>query len=456
MVRRGAGFAALGAAAVALGVAAEPMTLSPQDMHRLAVHAAGSGDHAAALKFSGALLERDPEDLDALVIQSRAARDAGDLSLARKSARTAWALAETDTQKFAAALVRAQALATGGNRTAAQLWLRRAAHVAPDEATRQAAVRDFRYVRARNPLQMQFSFSLAPVSNLNNGSVKDTGTYTFPFFGNVEAELSGAAKALSGLETAVSANARYRILDRTKDKTDLIVSFSNRSYTLSDDAKKQAPGAKGSDFDFTSASLTLAHTGKFEPMPGPYRVAASFQQTWYGGEEYTRVWRGSVRQDILFGKTTSTYLSVGASRQDALGRTTDADTFELGTGLRHRLANGNQIRVDLSRTKSSSDSSSLDYVATDVAATFELGEPVLGLGWSFGLSTGHKAHDGSMARGIDRVEDSYGGSITAVLSPLDMYGFVPTVALDARKVESNLSQYDREEFGFRLGLESAF
>lgn len=444
-------------ACLTLSVAADPVTLTPDQLRLLAVQALEAGDHKATLDMSEALLRRDPEDVDALILKSRAARDANDLKTARQTARKAWRVADTETEKYAAALVRAQALATGGQRTMAQIWLRQAAEVAPNERMKASAVRDFRYVRARNRFQTELSFSIAPVSNLNNGSVKDEGLYDFPFFGTVKAELGGAAKALSGLETAVGVTSRFRFIDQPKHKSDVIVSFHNRSYTLSDEARKIAPDANGSDFDFTSLSVTLAHMGKFDSMPGPFRASIGWNQTWYGGEPYTLGFTGSLRQDVALDRATGLYAGVAIRTQEGLNRTGDAVALEYSAGLRHRFGTkGHRFRLDLSREISKSDFSSLDYTADEIAVGLALGAPVLGLGWDFGLSMGAKNHDGSMVRGMDRKERSYGASLRAEIQPLEFYGFMPTVTLDARKVEANMGQYDREEFGIRLGLQSAF
>ena len=63
---------------------------------------------------------------------------------------------------LAAALAVAQALSSEGARTRAQLWLRRAMQVAPTKRQKALAVRDFRYVRLRNPWSTRLSFSVAP------------------------------------------------------------------------------------------------------------------------------------------------------------------------------------------------------------------------------------------------------------------------------------------------------
>lgn len=450
------GLAICAALCATLSVAAEPVTLTPDQLRELAVQAVAIGDHARALSYTKALLRRDPDDVDTLVLRSRAARDANDLKTARATARAAWRAAQTKEEKYAAALVRAQALATDGARTQAQIWLRQAAEIAPTDKLRATALRDFRYVRARNPLNVQLSFSVAPVSNLNNGSIKDKGLYDFPFFGTVKAELGGAAKALSGIETAVGATLRYRLSEQATHRNNLLLRWHNRSYTLSPAAKKTAPNAKGSDFDFTSLGLTLAHAGRIQGAPGPYHLSLGMTQTWYGGEAYTRVTRVTARQDVAISKSTNLHAAIGFSTQEALGATGDAEALEYRVGLLHKTGAGHVLRFVATHERSASDFTSLDYTAVDLQAGLTLGAPVLGLGWEFGLSAGQKDHDGSPVRGMDRTESSYGASMTATLAPLEFYGFVPTVTVDARKVDANMGQYDREEFGLRLGLRSSF
>ena len=149
------------------------VALDADGLRAQAMVALNAGDPATARSFAKALLHRDPQDRNAYLILARSARDMGDIPPARAAARKAWELAETDAQRYSAALITAQVLSTEGKRTRAQLWLRRAGQHAPNDRLRAKAKRDFNYVRQRNPWHTDFTFTLAPNSNINNGSARD-------------------------------------------------------------------------------------------------------------------------------------------------------------------------------------------------------------------------------------------------------------------------------------------
>ena len=105
-----------GLALAAGGASAEEVTLTPAEMRAAATHALAVGDDRTALHLAGALLARDPQDGAALILQSRAARNLGDNATALKAGRAAWRLARSDSDRYAAALVTAQALSSNGQR----------------------------------------------------------------------------------------------------------------------------------------------------------------------------------------------------------------------------------------------------------------------------------------------------------------------------------------------------
>lgn len=109
---------------MATGALASPLQLTPEQLRAHALVVAASGHREEALAMIAALLLRDPEDFAAHLISSRIKRDMGDTDGALVEARTASMLAKNQTQKYSASMLVAQALATAGRRTEAQLWLR--------------------------------------------------------------------------------------------------------------------------------------------------------------------------------------------------------------------------------------------------------------------------------------------------------------------------------------------
>ena len=216
------------------------------------------------MAFANALVQRDPNDRIAHLIRARALRDIGQYDDALISARTAWSLSESDAQRYSSALVMAQVQSSAGHHTYAQIWLRRAIHHAPNDALEQRAIRDFRFVRSRNPWSTRISFAITPDSNINNGSSSRSSFLNYrlteALFGQpVEYELSGAARALSGIEYSFGIDTRYRFQETANHANDVFFSLDMREYTLSSDAKSIAPDARASDFSFTSYNLGYGH-----------------------------------------------------------------------------------------------------------------------------------------------------------------------------------------------------
>jgi tetratricopeptide (TPR) repeat protein len=203
-----------------------------------------NGQPDRALALSDALLQRDPGDMTALLVRAQALRTLGRFGKAQEAARSGWRQAATREEKYAAALVMAQALSSDGKRTRAQLWLRRAAQAAPTDRHAARVARDFKYVQQRNPWQTTLSFTLAPTSNINNGSARDRSALLYQLLnplgvdGAGEVVLGAASKALSGIETGAEVQSRLRFSQTERTAHDLRFRLSYSTYQLSGSAKR--------------------------------------------------------------------------------------------------------------------------------------------------------------------------------------------------------------------------
>lgn len=438
-------------------VVAQARVLTASELRAEANAALNAGLPDVAAAYATSLLTRDAQDFDALLILSRAARTIGQDATALDASARAWDGADTPEQRFAAAMVRAQALSSAGRRTQAQLWLRQASEIAPSDRLRDVAVRDYRYVRARNPWSTQLSFSVSPNSNINNGSRSDTGTYEIPVFGKIDAELSGAAVALSGIEIALGINTRYRLALSETGQTDLLFGLSHKTYSLSDDARDKAPDVQGSDFAFTSAQLSLMRRGFTGSKDRPFQLSGSAGRTWYAGEPYMQFLSLAATQSWVLSPKTNLSLSLGRGWQDSLStRTSDADNWDLGGAITRQLTNGNRLNLNLRLRDNESISANLDYRSVQLDTRLTLAQPIFGAQIEMGLTLGQKNHDRSPVAGQSRKDVETSARLIAVLPQYDYYGFVPTVTLNARQVQSDFGQYDTDEFGLQLGIRSAF
>ena len=444
---------ALGALAFAAMQASAQAVLSPEQMRDLAGQAVLQGQASLAYDLTGALVDRDDTDLDAHLIRSRAARNLGRNDDALTHARRAWALAEEETARYAAALAMAQALSSSGRRTAAQLWLRRAIQIAPDDTQKARAAEDFRYVRRQNPWSTALRFSVTPSSNINNGSRNETSElFGMPF----EFALEGEARALSGVEISTGLSTRYRLTNTDRKHTDLLFGLSYRTYVLSDDAKSIAPDAEGSDF--ATGSIHVGLQEDYALPGGRSRLGwdGRLGRTFYAGQPLLTYTRLGANYRRAAGKTGMLNLSISHERQSGEGTREDATIWTAHLGYGMSLPNGNTLSLSTSVLSSESAADYLDYNQRAISARYGIAKPIGPAQVEFGLTLSEKSHDRSNLTTDGRDERSLEATFTAALPELDLYGFIPTITLRAERTQANIDLYETENFGVQLGIRSAF
>jgi hypothetical protein len=450
----------IGVALAGAPAARAETVLSPDQMKAAAAQSLRVGDPVQAGAFADALLRRDPDDLVALLIKARALRDKGENAAAQNAARAAWDRAQTDDDRYAAALIMAQALASDGKRTRAQFWLRRAAHHAPSERHARKAERDFKYVQQRNPWKTELSFTLAPNSNVNNGSARERSQLNYVIsellFGEpVEYALTGSARALSGVEIGGAVKTRYRMSQTETTAHDLNLSLSYRSFVLSDSARSAAPGVSGSDFAFGSAGMgydfrRLTHGGNGEMVLG-----TEAGQSWYGGERYASFLRGSASQSLRLSPRRQLRFGAEIERQNGQN-TSDVDRLDLSGGVSTALASGHRLHVGLAATTTRSANADAEYDEIEFRTGLALGRPVMGAALHLGIGAALRDFDVSRHSPDGRNETRIFADVTATFEQVDYYGFNPTVTFSASHTDSNVGLYDTNRFGFGIGVKSAF
>lgn len=431
--------------------------LTPDQMRGTAVTAIDSGNPALALRVTDALLQRDADDVTALILKARAARDLGQFDIAQPAAARAWSLADTPQERFDSARVMAQVLSSQGKRTRAQLWLRRAVQHAPDDAARQTIVREYRYVSARNRWNTQLNFALAPNSNINNGSVKDT-TEILNFFTQdyVIADLGGAAVALSGLEASAGATVKYRLLEDTTHRTDLLMQVDTRRYILSDEAERIAPTAEASDFALDSLNIGIDHRWRDQTAPLEYQLGALVGVTQYGGDHYSDQARLSFGINRALDRQTQISLALAADATRG-PLAPHADGLRLGLNIQHRQAQGTLLAARLSLSQSRSDSDSADYDDIRLDLIAEPTWTIVGAAPQFGLSLRGRDYDSYNLFSPDgRRDREVALYLTLSFAQAELYGFIPTMTVEASRTDSNIGLFDVNRYGLQMGFRSAF
>lgn len=439
------------AVATVAPAAAEPVRLSPEALLQSGEVALDARRPDVALRIAEALLARDPNDWQALLLQSRAARDLGQYDLARSAARQAWRLAETGPRRYASALARAQAEASGDRRTRAQFWLRRAIQDAPDDLARALAVRDFRYVRARNPLRLNLGFSVAPSSNINGGSSAETLLlYGIPF------TLSGDAQALSGIETRLSLGADYRLRADSRDETRAGLNLTSRLYALSSEAKRQAPEADADDYAFGAVEVFLSHKSQPETWRAPWDMRLTLGHNTYGGQALSNYARFDFGKDFKLEGRQVARLSAGLERQWRLDQADRSATIRSVEARYGREVPGGGLNLGVGASQVQSASSSIDHLAFSLNADYRLAKPIAGaeLGLHFEAETRDYARSPYDPAGREDLRLSLG--VSALLRKQDYMGFAPEISLNASRTNSTISLFDSTDLGLGLNLRSAF
>lgn len=421
------------------------------EARQLAVGLLQAGQAQAAREVARVLLERDPEDVTALLVLARAERDLGAFGAAQAAGRRAYRLAEPGNARFSAAMATAQALSSEGRRTAAQLWLRRAAEAAPDDLRRAAAIRDFTYVRSRNPLTLQFGFGVAPSSNVNGGPT--TNTLVLGEFEFVDPD----AVPLSGLVTTLDVGVGY-IVDLSAEQT---LSFGLRGrtqqVTLSETAKDRVPDAEGSDYAQDALSARIGWTVVPAGGKGRTMIDLEIGREWSGREPLADRVELSLRHERLLSPTDRLGLALTGeqtTRLDAALRSSDGTRVEID--WTHVLPSKDRTGLSMALGRVTSDAASIAHRSVDVRFSYARAEPFLGMALAGYVKIGARQDERPLYSVEPREDTSVELGITATMLKLDYLGFAPEVGLVRNRTWSSVSVNDTEETQLRLGIRSSF
>ncbi|KKM83018.1 hypothetical protein LCGC14_1313600 [marine sediment metagenome] len=440
-------------AALPLGALAAPVQLDPPQMREAARIAVDGGRDAAALAMADALLLRDPEDVFALLIRSRALRGLGRFDAAIAAAQSAWDLADSDAQSFDAARVMAQALSSAGRRSRAQFWLRRAAEAAPNDGFRDVAIRDYRYVRARNPLQTSLTFAITPSSNVNGGSSEEEAVlFGLPFV------LGGATRALSGTQVTAGAELRYRLPATRRVQDEFSVAGQTQHAVLSDAARDQAPDASNGDFTYTTLDLAWRRVfADAEARRGYNATTVTLGQGWYGGDPLSHRLRLDAERVQRIGGGAE--LRLGGHLQYEEFDTANSPPvlkFGLAGGTVRRIEGVGLLRLDLETAVSRSDNVALDYRSVRGSVEYRPDRPILSTELTLSASLKMQDFDASSFATGGRFDSTATLGAEMLFREIESHGFSPVLSVTGAWRSSDIDLYDSETLGLRLGLRSSF
>jgi len=445
------GRAAALVALLAPAAQAEPRRLTPDEAQREAVKALESGHPDLAFGLAQALTARDPKAFSTQLLLSYAARDTGRTDLARQAGRAAWGLAANDSQRHSAALALAQAQSSAGHRTIAQFWLRRAVELAPTPAERARDIRDFRYVRSRNPWTFTLDAGVSSSSNVNGGTQTDTiWIYGLPF------TLSGDAQALSGLESHASLSVQRTVAETEGHLFRLGGNLAGQGYRLSSEAKALAPDAEGSDYAFWASEAYL--TGRIRAARGKdewdLRVLAGHND--YGGAALSNYANLGVGRGFGFEGGRSLHLGASYERQWRLDSEAKSASLRFATLDWQQPLGPGRASIGLSLGQIASDSNEVAHIRKGISFGYDLARPVLGA--QIGLSAGYERRDyGPIAFSTeDRTDHKLTLEADALLRNHQFMGFAPEIGLGYQRTRSNWALSDSRALNLSVRVKSAF
>lgn len=429
----------------------EPTIISSTQARGLAQQALQQGKPQVADALSSALLQQNPDDADALMVQAVLRRDAGQYDAARDFAARAYGASEQDALRFEAAMLAADALARQEKYMRAQFWLRRADQVAQDDARQQFVAQAYRAIQQRNPLQVNLRFSLKPSNNVNNGA--ETLEVTI---GGLPFRLDTSGQQLGGVEASVGLSFGYRVSESQLHRTDLLGDISFRKVWLDSDAAALAPTARDSDYDYGVIGFGVRHQRLIWPELGASAVTTVVGQSWYGGDELARWAEVRLNQDAKNSEDSLFRYGVQARVEKRLDSGVN-DNRSLGVSVEYFKSLGERQGYSLGATARNywSDSATIDGTAFGVNAGRSFGRVGM-IEPRVNLAIENRDFQKWVITAGGREDLTLSLQVNVNWPDVSYYGFVPQASITARRTWSDVDIYDRNELSFSLTAASRF
>ncbi len=434
----------VGALALWAGVAlGSPATLTADQMRVFGLAAYTHGHADQALGIADALLQRDPSDSAAWVLKAQALRLKGDLPGSEAAARQAWATSSDKPARYAAATALAQALSLQGHRTRAQYWLRHAVQNAPNGAAQSQALQDYAYVRDQNPVSLQFSASVRPSDNVNDG-----GKVQFIQIGPFILPLPSTLLALSGTSWAVGADGQYRLSDDGQTVNALTFGAHVQGVVLSGAARDLATDL--SDGDFLYRQVQIGWQRRATLASGRLTSDLGLAHSWYGDRDLADSVTGRLALDRPLGPDLALHLGSEVTRQISVSGQDSSTSYGLDASLGSSLGRDDKIEMALDLTRVASANPGTDRKGAEITLQWQGGQPVMGLGLGASLSVHHALYANQ------RADSGYAIGLTATINRITYLGFSPVVAFDVAHNGSTVPWFTSDTVAVGLSLKSRF
>lgn len=431
------------------GAAFAQTTLGADDARLTAARLLSAGHPRAAVDITTVLIRRDPSDAPTLIVHAQALRIMKDYDAAQNAGRHAWRAADNEFEKYGAAMAMAQALSSNGKKTRAQIWLRRAVNIAPNDRMRARAARDYQFVRKINPWSVQFSFGITPTNNVNNAPRDNTIVLGGLVFSDP------SAVPISGFEVESGVTLRYNYNQTQSSRNFAAVRWTESNVVFTDDAVPA--GLDASDFSFRRLETQFGRDfikGEGKPRQ---TVSVSFGRLWTGGstlaDEVRLSWKQVYKRPQNRGFAWTAEVGYSDRKDNA---TRSGVTSSLRGQWSRPLANGDRISWDAGIGRSDTESAAITHSSLSLGAQYSFGTPVMGAQAHVALSNQYRAYDDPLYGPDPRSDVKLSISGSFLFVDFDTYGFAPKLTLEASQTNSNVTRFETRNFGLNIGFQSLF
>lgn len=432
--------------------------LSLDEARAFAVMLISNGQPAAAREIALGLLQADPDDIDALLLLSRAETALGRTEPALKAGKSAWSGAQTGADRFVAASVMAQAHSSAANFTRAQIWLRKAAQAAPNDQLYALTARDYALLRSANPFLVKLSFSVMPSDNVNNGNSNSKLTFAYlpGALSKIAWEVPADSRPLSGLALTSQIELSYRLSRTQRSQTNILFDFASQNYVLSSQSRKAAPEVTARSLEYQQTSIGVRHSWLSEGATGPFSAELSLSNSSYGGASYSRdvaLTLGRIWQ-IADGQVYSASLTLNETAYHFDRSRSDGAT--LRGAYQKNLANSDTFGISISTSKIDSHRPDRGYSALGAQLSYDFGKIGTALDLAVAGSIEERVFTASKFDPAGRKDIKTTLQANFGLPKLALYGFAPVATISANQTNSSVPFFETKAVRVGLQVKSAF
>ncbi len=420
-----------------------------------------NGDPSQAAKLAQEMLVLDPDNFAGIFLLALAQSDLGDQQQAAATAGRAYKAAPTEETRFQAARLVASARFRDQQYARAELWLRRAANHAQTEDEAEAVVREYVRAAGANPLSLQFTASVAPSDNINNGS--QDGVLTFEGIDLIFL-LPENRLALSGIEYSGSARINYRLSADDQQTTTLNTFVSGQTYSLSSESQdllasspnEAVQSVVGSDFSSAIAEIGLTRRQLQLSSLGPTTFTVNLGTYWQGGEQLLNYQDLILEQTMPAGEYATLSFRGSIRDQQALDVSLiDSKIYDLTGAYNTGLANNDQLQLSLALRQNNAGFEST-YSEYRGGIGYAFAKPVLNTRWSTSLELGYRNYD-EFSTTLDGRRDRFARlQADTVFEGITYFGFSPSMSFRATRTLSSAEEFTSSALEVRFGVQSNF